>query len=39
MSDVLFIDSVVLMQVDPQFLCLLMEPEEFKVIGVLVAGK
>lgn len=39
MSDVLFIDSSVLVQVHPQFLCLLVEPEEFKVIGVIVSGK
>lgn len=39
MPDVLFIDSRVLMQVDPQLLCLLVEPEEFKVIGVVVSGK
>ena len=39
MADVLFIDSGVLMQVDPQFLSLLVEPEEFKVIEVIVSGK
>lgn len=39
LPDVLFIDSGVLMQVDPQFLCLLMKPGEFELIGVQVIGK